>query len=70
MPEFLDIKSVDKNTQKKIIEEIEGRIEKKKKEGILSERDVREIEEMKLHPPPDIQDVQNVYENHLFREQE
>jgi len=33
----------------------------------LTEKDIREIEEMRLRPLPDIQDVQNVYENHLFK---
>lgn len=66
MSDFLEIKCLSKQAQKKILEEIKKRIEEKKKVGILTERDIREIEEMKLHPLPDIQDVRSIYESHLY----
>ena len=42
------------------------RIAAKLEDGTLTEREVREIAEMRLRPLPDIQDVQVVYENHLY----
>jgi hypothetical protein len=69
MPDFLEIKSLSKQAQKNILEEIEKRIEEKKKAGLLTEKEIREIEEMRLHPLPDIQDVQNVYESHLYKKE-
>lgn len=67
MDEFLEIKSMAKKDQKRILGEIEKRIAEKKKEGIFTEREIREIEEMILHPLPDIQDVQSAYENFLYK---
>jgi hypothetical protein len=60
---------MDAEGKKRILEEIEKRIADKKKEGLLTEREIREIEEMKLRPLPDIQDVQSVYENFLFKKE-
>ena len=62
MADFLEIKCLTKEEQKKISEDIENKIRTKKKEGIFTEREVREIEHMKLRPLPDILDVQSVYE--------
>ena len=45
---------------------IEKRIVEKKKEGIFTEKEIREIVEMKLSPLPDILDVQSVYESFLY----
>jgi len=59
-----------KNDQNKILEEIEKTIEQKKKEGVVTEKEIREIEEMTLRLFPDIQDVQSVYEDFLFRKTE
>ncbi len=67
MADFLEIKCMEEEDRKKIIEEIEKRIEEKKKEGLFTENEIREIEEMKLHPLLDIQDIQYVYENHLYK---
>ena len=67
MPDFFEIKSLSIEDAQKLAKSIERRIADKLKDGTLSEREVREIEEMRLHPLPDIQDVQSVYENHLFR---
>lgn len=67
MSDFLEIESLGKETQKKILKEIKRKIEEKKKQGIFTEREIREIEEMRLHPLPDFQSVQSVYDNHLFK---
>ena len=66
MSDFLTIKCLDKAETAKIEREIEARIEARKKEGLLTDREVREIEEMPLRPLPDILDVQVVYQNHLY----
>ena len=67
MEDFFEIKCLDKKEQKKIYEEIKKRIAEKIKSGLLTEREIREIEEMRLRPIPDIQDVQSVYEDFLFK---
>jgi len=67
MKNFLEIKSMSKKDQEKIIKEIEKTVELKKKEGVVTEKEIREIEEMTLRLFPDIQDVQSVYENFLFQ---
>jgi len=66
MDSFLEIKSLSAEEQQKILDEIKKKIEEKKKNGILSEREIRDIEEMRLRPLPDILDVQNVYESITF----
>ncbi|MGB8952942.1 MAG: hypothetical protein WCC06_09815 [Candidatus Aminicenantales bacterium] len=66
MSEFIRIKSLGKKEEKKVLQEIEKRIAEKKKGDFYNEREVREITEMRLHPLPDIQDVQGVYEDHLY----
>jgi len=66
MTSFFEIKCLGKKEQKKILDEIEKTIAEKIKSGLLTEREIREIEEMGLRPLPDIQDVQSVYENFLF----
>lgn len=67
MQKFLEIKCLEKKDQDRIIEEIEKTIEQKKKEGVVTEKEIREIEEMTLRLFPDIQDVQSVYEDFLFQ---
>jgi hypothetical protein len=54
MADFLEIKSLTKEEQEKILRDIEKKI--------FTEREIREIEHMKLRPLPDILDVQSVYE--------
>jgi len=66
MTDFLKVKCLDEAEEKKLVDDIEARIAAKKKDGLLTDREVREIQEMRLHPLPDIQDVQSVYENHLY----
>lgn len=67
MSAFFEAQSLTPDAQKRLAAEVEERIAAKIKDGLLTERDVREIEEMRLQPLPDIQDVQNVYEDHLFQ---
>ena len=69
MAEFLEIKSMTKEDQKKIIDEISERIAEKKKKGVFTEKEILEIEKMALHPLPDILDVQSVYESVLYGEE-
>lgn len=63
MADFLEIKCLKSDEQRKILVKIKKRIAEKEKEGLFAEREIREIEEMKLHPLPDILDVQSVYED-------
>lgn len=67
MEKFLKIKCLNEKEEQKVIQEIERVISQKKREGMFTEREIREIEEMKLRPLPDIQDIQSVYENILFQ---
>lgn len=67
MAHFLEIKSLKKEDQEKIVHEITKRIEEKKKKGVFTDKEIREIEEMELRPLPDILDVQSVYESFLYR---
>lgn len=67
MAEFLEIKSLGKAEQKKVLAEIEKVLAKKKKEGLVTDKEIREIAEMRLNPLPDIQDVQSVHEDLLFK---
>ncbi len=68
MSDFFEAKSLTEEERKKLLEEVETSIARKMKEGLLTSREIREIEEMKLRPLPDIQDVQSVYENFLFED--
>jgi hypothetical protein len=68
MTRFLEIKCLSPEEQEKIEKRIDEAVSRRIEEGILAEREVREIVEMKLSPQLDIQDVQSVYDNHLFRE--
>lgn len=66
MTGFLKVPCLTKDEEAALERDIEARIEARKKAGLLTDREVREIEEMRLHPLPDIQDVQGVFESHLF----
>lgn len=68
MTRFLEIKCLSAEEQEQLERRIEESIARKKKEGVLTEKELREIEEMTLRPLLDIQDVQSVYDNFLFRE--
>lgn len=66
MADFLEIKCLGKQDQKKVLEEIAKRIEDKKKKGVFTDKEIQEIEKMELRPLPDILDVQSVYESFLY----
>jgi hypothetical protein len=66
MDDFLEIKCLSKKDQEKIQEEIEKKIEQKIKDGTYTEREVLEIQHMKLRALPDILDVQSVFERLKF----
>jgi len=66
MPSFFEAKSLTPEERKQIEEEIQKRIGEKIKDGTVTEREIREIEEMRLRTLPDIQEVQSVYEDRLF----
>jgi hypothetical protein len=68
MDRFFAIGCLTEAEQEKLAADIEDAIAAKIKDRLLTEKEVREIEEMRLKPNLDILDVQNVYENHLFRE--
>jgi len=67
MSEFLDIKCLPPEESRRVEAEVEKRIAAKKKEGLITEREVREIEEMRLKPLLDILDVQSLWEDHLYK---
>jgi len=67
MKNFLEIKSLDEREQKRLYDKIEKILAEKKKKGVFSEQEIKEIENMKLNPLLDIQDVQSVYENLMFK---
>jgi hypothetical protein len=62
MPDFLEIKCLPEEEQVRILKDIEEKIAQKIKEGIYTEKEVLEIQHMKLRPLPDILDVQSVFE--------
>ncbi len=68
MKKWFEIKCLSEAEQAEILHSIEAAIERKKQDGILKEREIREIVELELKPLLDIQDVQSVYDDHLFRE--
>lgn len=67
MKNIFEIKCLSHQEQEKIREDIRKKIKEKIKKGVYSERELQEIEHMKLRPLPDIQDVQSVFEDFLFR---
>jgi hypothetical protein len=66
-PSFFEIGCLTAEEQEHLRRRIEEVLVSKKKEGLYTEKEIREIEEMRLRPLPDIQDVQSVYENFLFK---
>jgi hypothetical protein len=67
MKDFIEIKNGNIDV-KDIMRKIKERIENKKKEGIYTEKEIKEIEEMKPYPLPDIQDIHHFYSQHLYQE--
>ena len=66
MSEFLKIAALSPAEVDRLEADIRAAIAEKKARGLLTDRDVEEIVEMRLKPLPDIQDVQSVYENTLY----
>jgi len=66
MAEFLKIECLMDEEVERIEAEIHRRIAEKKALGLLTDRDVDEVIDMRLRPLPDIQDVQDVYQDALF----
>jgi hypothetical protein len=66
MTSFFKVPCLSPEEQAALERDIEAAVEAKKKAGLLTDREVREITEMRLHPLPDIQDVQSVFEGHLY----
>lgn len=66
---FFEIKCLSLEEQEALAEEIKKRIKAKKEQGLLTEREVEEIHHMKLEPLPDIQDVQSVYEDFMYKDE-
>ena len=67
MNDFIEIKNGNIDVED-IMKKIKERIENKKKEGIYTEKEIKEIEEMKPYPLPDIQDIHHFYSQHLYQE--
>ena len=68
MTKIIDIKCLSEKEQEEIEKEIQDAIAEKIEKKLLTEKEMREIQEMKLNPLLDIQDVQSVYEDFLFKE--
>lgn len=60
MSEFIEIACLTEEEQDKIRRKIDEIVAGKLKDGLFTEKEIREISEMKLNPLPDIQDVQSV----------
>lgn len=67
---FFEIKSLSAEEQAVLGEAVKKRIEERKKKGILTEREIEEIHQMELQPLPDVQDVQSVYEDFMYKDEE
>ncbi len=65
---FLEIAGMEEKSRDELIRDIEAKLDEKKKAGLLTEREIKEIEQMELKPLLDIQDVQSVYEDLMYRE--
>ncbi len=65
--DFLEIRSLTQEENKKLIQEIEKKLAEKKRKGVISEKEIREIQEMKLEPNLGIKDVMGVWEDMMFK---
>jgi len=68
MNTFLEIGCLTPDERDALVRSIEDAIAAKKKDGLFTDKEVREIKQMRLKPLSDTQDVQRVYEDHLFRQ--
>ncbi|MCX6559903.1 MAG: hypothetical protein NTZ26_05250 [Candidatus Aminicenantes bacterium] len=66
MSEWLSIRSLSEEETVRLEEDVRLRIAEKKARGLLTDRDVEEMVDMRLKPLADNQDVQSVYENTLY----
>ncbi|MBD3414734.1 MAG: hypothetical protein GF421_09930 [Candidatus Aminicenantes bacterium] len=65
--EFLEIRSLSPEENRKIMRDIENRLAEKKKKAVFSDKEIREIEDTALEPNLDIKDVLGVWEDMLFK---
>jgi len=65
--DFLEVSALSREENKKIIRDIENTLAEKKKKGIFSDKEIREIEELELEPNLDIKDVMGVWEDMMFK---
>ena len=65
--DFLEVSALSSEENKKLIQEIENTLAEKKKKGIFSDKEIREIEELELEPNLDIKDVMGVWEDMMFK---
>jgi hypothetical protein len=65
--DFLEVRALSSEENKKLIREIENTLDEKKKKGIFSDKEIREIEELELEPNLDIKDVMGVWEDMMFK---
>ena len=65
--DFLEVSALSSEENKKLILEIENTLDEKKKRGIFSDKEIREIEELELEPNLDIKDVMGVWEDMMFK---
>jgi hypothetical protein len=68
MNTFLEIGCLTPDERDALVRSIEDALAAKKKDGLFTDKEVREIKQMRLKPLSDTQDVQRVYEDHLFRQ--
>jgi len=68
MNKFLEIGCLAPEERDALVRSIEDAIAAKKKDGLFTDKEVCEIKQMRLKPLSDTQDVQHVYEDHLFRQ--
>lgn len=65
--DFLEIRSLSREENKKLTQKIEEKLSEKKNKKILSDKEIREIEDMELEPNLDIKDVMGVWEDMMFK---
>ncbi|HDJ24059.1 MAG TPA: hypothetical protein ENF17_09235 [Candidatus Aminicenantes bacterium] len=66
---FIEIKCLSAEEQEALAAEIKKKIKAKLQQGLLTEREVEEIQHLQLEPLPDIQDVQSVYEDFMYQDE-
>jgi len=69
LEKFIEIKCLSAEEQEALAAEIKKKIKAKLQQGLLTEREVEEIQHLQLEPLPDIQDVQSVYEDFMYQDE-